>query len=140
MDIIQKLVIRFKKRPIFGISWSIVEISSNGSQIAFTPDDSVRYILGFKPKVVYEKYNSSGYPDDILAFDNIFLETDIAQGMISKRKRSALIHIFTMDVDPCYKFIEKFRGGIQCCKMESKGFNSTIIFKLKTKKKSTSII
>ena len=33
----------------------------------------------------------------------------IAQGMIFKGKRSTIIHNFTMDVDPGYKFIEKFQ-------------------------------
>ena len=37
-------------------------------------------------------------------------------------KRSGIIHNFTMDVDPGYKYIEKFRGGIQWYMMQSKDF------------------
>ena len=50
---------------------SIIETSSNnnGSQIAFTPDDSIRDLLGFKPKVIHEEYNLSDYPVDILSFN-----------------------------------------------------------------------
>ena len=36
-----------------------------------------------------------------------------------------------MDVDPGYKYIEKFRGGVQWCMMESKDNISGICFKLK---------
>ena len=87
--------------------------------------------MGFKPKVIHEQYNLSDYPVDILSFDNTFLECDIAQGMIFKGKRSTIIHIFTMDVDPGYKYIEKIRGGIQWYMMESKDNISSISFKLK---------
>ena len=36
-----------------------------------------------------------------------------------------------MDVDPGYKCIEKFRGGVQWYMMESKDVISSICFKLK---------
>ena len=36
-----------------------------------------------------------------------------------------------MDVDPCYKYIEKFRGGAGWYKIESKDLISRISFKLK---------
>ena len=36
-----------------------------------------------------------------------------------------------MDVDPCYKFIEIFRGGVHWNMMESKDFTSNIIVRLK---------
>ena len=51
--------------------------------------------------------------------------------MIFKGKRSGIIHIFTMDVDPAHKYIEKFRGGVLFYMMESKGIISSICFKLK---------
>ena len=51
--------------------------------------------------------------------------------MIFKGKRSGTIHNFTMDVDPGYKHIEKFRGGVQWYMMESKDIFSSICFKLK---------
>ena len=86
-------------------SCSQIEISSNitGSQIAFTPDDIIRDLLGFKPKVIHEEYKKSDYPVDILSFDNIFLECVVAQGTIFRKKKSGIIHEFTMDVDPGYK-------------------------------------
>ena len=49
-------------------------------------DNSFRYLLGFHSITLYEEYNLSPNPVDILPFDNIFLETDIAQGMIFKVK------------------------------------------------------
>ena len=36
-----------------------------------------------------------------------------------------------MDVDPGYKYIEKFRGGVQWYMMQSKDIISCICFKLK---------
>ena len=51
--------------------------------------------------------------------------------MIFKGKRTGIIHNFTMDVDPGYKYIEKFRGGIQWYMMEIKDFISSVNLKLK---------
>ena len=95
-------------------------------------DDSMRDLLGFNARTLYEKNNLSPNPVDILSFDNIFLECDIAQGMIFKGKRSGTINNFTLDVDPGYKFIEKVHGGVQWYMMESKNYISNICFKLKS--------
>ena len=51
--------------------------------------------------------------------------------MIFKGKRSGIIPNFTMDVDPGFINIEKFRGGVQWYMMESKDIISSIRFKLK---------
>ena len=40
--------------------------------------------------------------------------------MIFKGKRLGIIHNFTMVVDPGYKYIEKFRSGVQLFLMETK--------------------
>ena len=72
---------------------------------------------------------------DILSFDNNFIEFNIAQGMIFKGKRSGIIHNLTLDVDPGYKYVEKFRGGDQWYMMQSKDVISSICFKLKNENK-----
>ena len=110
-----------------------MEISSNntGSQVAFTPDDSIKDFLGFKPVVLHEEYNLSDYPVNMLSVDKIFLECDIVEGMIFKGKRSGILHSRTMTVDPGYIYIEKFSGGISWYMMEIKDFFSSISFKLK---------
>ena len=95
------------------------------------PDNSIGSLLGFNKILVWGKYNLSDDPVDILSFDNIFIECNIAQGLIFKGKRSGIIHNFTMDVDPGYKYIERFRGGVQWYMMESKDIISSICFKLK---------
>ena len=51
--------------------------------------------------------------------------------MIFKGKRSRIIHKITMDVDPCYKNMEKFRGGVQWYMINKYDFISNISFKLK---------
>ena len=88
-------------------------------------------MLGFDNTTKFCEYNHSNNPVDILSFDNIFLETDKAQGMIFKGKRSGELHNFTMDVAPGYKYIEKFRCGPQWYMMGTKDFVSSISFKLR---------
>ena len=118
-------------KPNFSTLGSIIEISNEESAISFKASDSIGSLLGFNKRTIYEEYNLSDNPVDILSFDNIFIETDIAQGMIFKGRRTGVIHNFTMDVDPGYKYIEKFRGGVSWYMVESKDFISSINFKLK---------
>ena len=84
----------------FSTLGSIIEISTQGPVITFAPDDSIGDLLGFNKSIIYEEYNLSPNPVDILSFDIVFIETDIAKGMIVKGKRTGIIHNFTMDVDP----------------------------------------
>ena len=121
----------FQIKPNFSTLGSLVEVSSQGPTIRYLPNDSIRDLLGFKPKVLQEEYNLSDYPVDTLSFDNFFIETDFAQGMIFKGKRTGIIHNFTNDVDLGYKYIEKLRGGVQWYMMESKDIFSSICFKLR---------
>ena len=44
---------------------------------------------------------------DISSFDNVSLETDVAQGMFFEAKRSRVIHNFTKELVSGYKHIEK---------------------------------
>ena len=117
--------------PNFSTLGSIITISSQGPIIDFVFEDSIGTLLGFNETILYEEYNLSPNPVDILSFDNIFIETNIAQGMIFKGKRTGIIHNSTMDVDPGYKYIEKLGGRIQWYMMESKDVISSICFKLK---------
>ena len=103
----------FHIKPIFSTLGSIVEIKPRGSITGFVYEDSTGNLLGFDETILYEEYNLSKKPVNNLEFDIIFIHTDIAQGLIFKSKSSGIIHNFTMDVDPGYKYIEKFRGGIQ---------------------------
>ena len=45
-----------------------------------------------------------------MSFNKIFIECDIAKGMIFKGKRSGIIFNFTMTVDPGFKYIHRFDG------------------------------
>ena len=69
-----------------------------------------------------------------MSFENILLESNIAQGMNFRGKRTRMFHNFTMDVDPGYKYIEKNRGGVQWYMMQTKDFVSSENFKLKNEK------
>ena len=126
-----ELTYPFKIKPNFSTLGSIIEISTQGPVITFVPDESIRELLGFNKITIFEEYNLSPNPVDILSFDNIFLECDIAQGMIFKGRKSNIIHNWTMTVDPSYKYLEKFSGGVQWYMMESKDIILSICFKLK---------
>ena len=121
----------FTIKPNFSTLGSNIEISPQGPIFSFLFDDSIKDLLGFNARTLYEDDTPSNNPVDILSFDNIFLGCDIVQGMIFKGKRTGIIHNFTMDVDPGYKYIEKFRGGVLYYMMESKDIISSICFKLK---------
>ena len=120
----------FTIKPNFSILGSIIEISPQGPIISFMFDGSIEDLLGFNARTLFEEYNPSHNPVDIFSFDNIFIECDIAQGIIYRGKGSGGIHNFTMDVDPGYKYFEKFRSGVQWYIMESKDIVSSIGFKL----------
>ena len=90
----------FSIKPNFSTLGSIIEIKPQGPIIGFVFEDSIGGLLGFNETILWEEYNLSPNPVDILSFDNIFIECDVAQGMIFKGKRSGIIHNFTMDVDP----------------------------------------
>ena len=66
----------------FSTLGSIIEISPQGPIICFMFDDSLGDFLGFNARTLYIEYNLSPNPVDILSFDNIFLESYFAQGMI----------------------------------------------------------
>ena len=124
----------FTIKPNFSTLGSIIKISPQGPILSFMFDDSIKDLLGFNTRTLYEEYTLSNNPVDILSFDNIFIECHFARGMIFKGKRSGIIHNFTMDVDPGYKYIGKFHGGVQWYMMESKDIISSICFKLKNEK------
>ena len=121
----------FTIKPNFSTLGSIIEISPQGPIISFMFGDSIKDLLGFNARTLYEEHTLSNKPVDILSFDNIFVGCNIAPGMIFKVKRYGIIHNFTIDVDPGYKYIEKFHGGVQWYMVESKDVISSISFKLK---------
>ena len=86
----------FKKKPNFSTLGSINEISPQSPIIGFMFDDSIKDLLGFHAITLYEEFNLATNPVDILSFDNIFIEYDIAQGMTFKGRKSNHIHVWTM--------------------------------------------
>ena len=94
-------------------------------------DDNIGNLLGFDETLLYKEYNLSPNPVDILSFNIIFIECDITHGLILKGKRSRIIHKFTMDGRPGFKYIKKFRGGIQWYMMETKDVISSVSLKLR---------
>ena len=63
-------------------------------------DDSIRDLLGFNARSLYEEYDLSTNPVDITSFNYIFNAIDIAKGMNFKRKLRGMIMNFTMSVSP----------------------------------------
>ena len=119
----------FKIKPNFNTLGSIIEVSTQRPIITFVPDDGIGDLLGFDSTTKFSEYNQSNNPVDILSFDNIFLETDIAQGMILTGKRPGILHDFTKDVALGYKYFEKIRCGPLWYMMGTKDFASSISFK-----------
>ena len=62
----------FSIKPNFSILGSIIEISPQGPGTTFVPDDRKRDRLGFNKTTIFEEYNLSPNPVDILSFDNVF--------------------------------------------------------------------
>ena len=120
----------FNIKPKFSTLGSFVEVSQTGPIISFVMENTIEKLLGFDETILYIEYNLSPNPVDNLSFDNIFVECDFAQGLIFRGKRSGIIHNFTMNVEPGYKYFEKFHGGVQWCMMESKDIISSICFNL----------
>ena len=121
----------FTIKANFSTLGSIIEILPQGPIISFTFDDSIRDLLGFNARTLYEEYTLYNNPVDILSFDNIFIECDIARGMIYRGKQSNIILNWTMNVNPGYKYVERIAGGITWYMMVSKDIFSSICFKLK---------
>ena len=90
----------FTIKTNFSTFGSVIEISTQGPVITIAPDESIRDLLGFKATTIFNEYNLSPNPVDILSFGNIYLKCNMAQGRIFKGRRSGLIHYWRMTVDP----------------------------------------
>ena len=122
----------FPVKPNFSTIDSIIEIEPcRAWKTSFVRDDILRDLIGFKPIVVLDESILSLYPLDIMSFVNNFPETDIAHGLIFTGKQTGIDHNWTMTVDPGYKNLEWFDGGVQWSLTESKDFVLNISFKLK---------
>ena len=69
---------------------SVIENSRLEPIFTFLPIDSIQDLFGVNATTLFEKYNPSHNLVDTLAFHNIILETDIAQGTIFKGRRSGI--------------------------------------------------
>ena len=118
-------------KPNFTTLGSIKEIIPQGPIIGFVFNNKNGNLLGFDQTILWQEYNLSPNPVDILSFDIIFLGCDIARGMLLKGTRKVIVHDITMDVDVVYKYIETFAGGITWYMMETKYVISSTFFKLK---------
>ena len=67
----------------------------------------------------------------ILLIFHHFLECNTAHGKIFKGRRSNIIHNWTMTVDPGYKYVKKFAGGVTWYMTETNDVISSFSFKLK---------
>ena len=119
----------FTIKPNFLTLESIIEISTQRRVVTFVPDDSKGKLLEFNKTTIYEEYNLSSNPVDILSFDNIFLECDIAQGLIYRGKRSGIFHNRTRTANTGYKYVESFTEGNTWYMMDIKDIISSNCFK-----------
>ena len=125
----------FTIKPNFSTLGSIIEIEPQGAIFGFVFDNSIRNLLGFRETMLFKENNLSDKPVDILSFNNIFLENDIAKGTLFRGERSNIIHNWTMTVDHGYNYIEEFAGGVTWYMMETKDVVSSTFLKLENKNK-----
>ena len=90
----------FRIEPNFSTLDSIVEIIPQRPIIGFVYDDNIGKRLAFNENILWEENELSHDQVENLSFDNIFIETDIAKGMIFRGKRSGIIFNFILDVPP----------------------------------------
>ena len=76
----------FTIKPYFSALVPKIEMSTQGTVTSVVPGDSKRDLFGFNAATIYEESCLSPDPVDILSFDKIFLECDVAQGMIYRGK------------------------------------------------------
>jgi hypothetical protein len=107
--------------PNFNTQKSIIQINEEYTAIDFNTWNSIGKVLGFLPRVIMQPFNESDNKVNIISFDNIFIHCDIAQGMILNGKRSTIIHGFSFDVSPGFKYVEKFRGGLSYFDVRNSG-------------------
>ena len=88
--------------------------SSGGLQISIIHDDSIRDLLGLIPLVRFEEIYSSDNSVDIISFDNILLEKDIAHGMFFKVKNLQVFKnshgTLILDINTLKNLEEVFNG------------------------------
>ena len=82
----------FTIKTKFSTLGGVIEIKPQGAIIGFVFDDSIRNLFGFRGTMLIKEYNLSHNPVDILSFDNIFVECDIARTWLFGSKRSNFIH------------------------------------------------
>ena len=104
----------FSMKPNFSTLGSFIEKFPQRPITSFASDNSIRSLLGFQETILYEEYYLSPNPVDILSFDNVFLECDIAKKLLFKGRRSNINHNWTMTVDPGYKHVENLREVFFC--------------------------
>ena len=76
----------FSITPKFSTLGSIVKITPRRRwKNKFVQDDTSRELLGFQTLVIHEEVNLSHNPVEMMSFDEIFLETEFAQGRLSKK-------------------------------------------------------
>ena len=54
-------------------------------------NDSNRNRLGFNETILYKEFYQAHNPVDITSFDNVFIETDVVNGMIFNGRRTGII-------------------------------------------------
>ena len=82
-ELIKEEVYPFSIKPIFSIIGSIITIAPGIRwQISFVQEYTLRKFLGFKPFVMHKEFKLSQNLVDVLSFNNMAFETDIAQATI----------------------------------------------------------
>ena len=91
---------------------SIIIILDTNYSVDLTPSNSLASLLGFVPRILTGSYNTSENKVDIISFNNVFIYCDIVRGAYWNGKRTHILHSFSLNVSPGFRFVDKFYGGI----------------------------
>ena len=80
---------------------------NNNYQVDFTPENSVRSVLGFNSEIYTEPFQESEDEVNIMNVNSILVNVDIITGSYVNGKMQPMIYCFFPNVSPGYKIIEK---------------------------------
>ncbi|KAL9966048.1 hypothetical protein ACROYT_G024059 [Oculina patagonica] len=83
----------------------IMELSS-GYVVDFTPDDSLRELLGFEATTYNTQTNESTNPVQIIPVNSILINVDVVEGSYVSGTPKPIIYSFFPNVGPGFKIIE----------------------------------
>ena len=91
---------------------TIISILDTNYSVDLSPSNSLASLFGFVPQILTGSYNTSEDKVNIISFNNVFIYCDIVRGSYLNGIRTHILHSFSLNVSPGFRFVDKFYGGI----------------------------